>query len=98
MSVINDRLGKQAAVVSKDIQAMGGIIKDAAQKTLGQLRDNASERYEQGRGGVQNAMATSGRFVRDRPIQSVLVAGLIGLLLGRFWQLRFHDDSGPIKE
>jgi len=43
------RLGKQARKVTDDLQELGGIAGDAAREKLGQLRDNASDYYEEKR-------------------------------------------------
>ncbi len=58
MSTTNERLGQQAMEVTKDLQEMGGIVRDAAQEKLGQLRTNVSEQYEQGRDKVYSVERT----------------------------------------
>jgi len=86
MSTTSDRLGKQAVEVTKDLQEMGGIVRDAAQEKLGQVRENASEYYEQGRDKVHDVVCTFEQFVRQQPFKSVLIAAGVGWLLGRFWR------------
>jgi ElaB/YqjD/DUF883 family membrane-anchored ribosome-binding protein len=88
MSTTRDRLGAQAQEVSKDLKEMGGIVRDAAQEKLGQVRENANEYYEQGRDKVHGAMSNFEHYVRERPVRSVLIAAGIGLLFGRFWMRR----------
>ena len=83
-----DRLRKQAKEVTKDLQEMGGAARDAALEKLGQLCANASEYYEQGRGQAENVERTVERFIRARPLGSVLIAAGVGLLFGRFWMRR----------
>jgi ElaB/YqjD/DUF883 family membrane-anchored ribosome-binding protein len=82
------RLRKQATAVSKDLQAMGGTARDAAQEKLGQLRDNASEYFEQGRDKAHQVERTLAQFILDQPLKSILIAAGVGLLLGRFWMRR----------
>ena len=86
MSTTSDRLGKQAGEVTKDLQEMGGIVRDAAQEKLGQVRENASEYFEQGRDKVHDVVGTFEQFVRQQPFKSVLIAAGVGWLLGRFWK------------
>jgi len=86
MSTTKDRLGKQAVEVTKDLQEMGGIVRDAAQEKLGQVRESASEYYEQGRDKVHDVVRTFEQFVRQQPFKSVLIATGVGWLLGRFWR------------
>ena len=86
MSTTSDRLGKQAVEVTKDLQEMGGIVRDAAQEKLGQVRENAAEYYEQGRDKVHNVVCAFEQFVRQQPFKSLLIAAGVGWLLGRFWR------------
>ena len=88
MSITSDRLGDKANAVSNDPKEMGGIVRDAAQEKLGQVRENATEYYEQGRDKVHGAASTFEQYVRERPVKSVLIAAGIGLLFGRFWMRR----------
>ena len=85
MSTTSDRLGDQAMVVTKDIQELGGIARDAAQEKLGQLREQASGYYQQGQDQVQGVVRAFEESVRQRPLKSVLIAAGVGLLLGRLW-------------
>jgi ElaB/YqjD/DUF883 family membrane-anchored ribosome-binding protein len=84
MPTTNDRLSQQAMEVSTDLKEMGGIVKDAAQETFGQLRSNVSEHYEEGRDKVLSLERTAEQYLRQRPFMSVLVAAGIGLLVGRY--------------
>ena len=84
MSDTGDRLGAQAKEVSNDIKEMGHILKDAAQQTIGQVRENATAFYEQRRDRVQSIGSKFTQYVRDRPVKSLLIAAGVGLLLGRF--------------
>jgi ElaB/YqjD/DUF883 family membrane-anchored ribosome-binding protein len=82
------RLRKQARKVSNDLQAMGGTARDVANEGIGQLGENASELYDEGREKAHQMKRTLEQFISDQPLKSVLVAGGVGLLLGRFWMRR----------
>ena len=86
MSTTSDQLGKQAMEVTKDLQKMGGIVRDAAQEKLGQVRENATEYYEQGRDKVHDLVGSVEQFVQQQPFKSVMIAAGVGWLLGRFWR------------
>ena len=88
MSTTSDRLGVQAKEVSNDLKEVGAIVRDAAQEKLGQVRENATEYYEQGRDNVHGVLCNFEQYVRARPVKSVLIAAGIGLLFGRFWMRR----------
>ena len=82
MTTANDRLGKQATKVKKDLEQIGGTAKDIAEDQLEQVGEKASEYYEQGRDRVHGVACACEQFIRDRPLRSVLVAVGIGWLLG----------------
>lgn len=86
MSTTSERLAKQAVEVKKDLQEMGGMVRDAAQEQFGQARENASEYFEQGRDKVHDVVGSFEQFVRQQPFKTVLIAAGVGWLLGRFWK------------
>lgn len=88
MSRTSDRLAAQAHEVSDDLKEMGGIVRDAAQEKLGQVRENASDYYLQGLDKVHGVSSNFEQYVRERPVKSLLIAAGIGLLFGRFWMRR----------
>ena len=88
MSTTGNRLGKQAKEVKKDLEEMGGTVRDAAQEKLGEVGEKAAEYYEQGRDKVHGIACACEQFLGERPLRSVLIAAGIGWLLGRFWKRR----------
>ena len=84
----SDRLVKQARKLTEDLQELRGIAGDAAQEKVGQLRDNASDGYEEGREKVHQVKRTFEQFIREQPLKSILIAAGVGLVLGRFWMRR----------
>ena len=88
MSTANERLGKQAKHVKKDLREVRGTVRDAAQETVGEFGEAAAEYFEQGRDKVHGVACACEQFVRERPLSSVLMAAGVGWLLGRFWKRR----------
>lgn len=86
MSTTSDQLGKQAREVTKDLREMGNIARDAVQEKVAQVREDASEYYDQGLDNVRDVARSVEQFLRERPFQSVLIAAGIGWLLGRLWK------------
>jgi ElaB/YqjD/DUF883 family membrane-anchored ribosome-binding protein len=82
------RLRAKSKELSSDLKEMADIAKDAAQEQLERVRENATEWYEQRRGKVRGAACDVEKYVRDRPLKSVLIAAGAGLLFGRFWNRR----------
>jgi len=83
-----DRMRSQAQKVKSDLQEMGSIAGDVVQENLGQVRDTASEYFERQRDEVHRVEQTLASHIKDRPIQSILIAAGVGLFLGRFWPRR----------
>lgn len=86
MSNTRDRIGKQAEEVTKDLEKMGGIVRDAAEEKFAQMRDQTAEYYEHGQDKVRSAVCAFEQFVQQQPFKTVLVAAGVGWLLGRFWK------------
>jgi ElaB/YqjD/DUF883 family membrane-anchored ribosome-binding protein len=74
--------------VAKEVEVMGEMAAGTAQAKLEQIRDDASEYYEQGREQARGVQRTFEQFIRDKPVKSVLIAAGVGLLFGRFWMRR----------
>lgn len=88
MPTTRNRVGKQAKKVTQDLQDMNDAVKDVAQEELAQMRETATECYEQGRAKVLDAKRTVGQFIGELPIKSVLAGVGAGILLGTFWTIR----------
>jgi len=82
------RIREQARVVTKDVQELGGVVRDVAQEKLGELREGAVEYYELARGKARHAEDAVAQFIGRRPIASLLIGLGVGLLVGRFWPRR----------
>jgi len=88
MSTTSHQPEKQANEVIEDLQAMGAAVRNGAHEKLGQLRGSASEYCEQGLGKLRHAKHNAGQFVAGLPIKSVLIAAVVGFLLGCLWPRR----------
>lgn len=87
MSTTSD-LGKQALEVKQDLQGMGETVRDAAQEKLAHIGERASAYCEQGREKAHGVACACEQYLRERPLQSVLMAAGIGWLFGRFGKRR----------
>lgn len=84
----SDRLREQVSAVTEDIQGMGVIARDAVQEGLEHMQENASEFYDQGRDTARKAARSLEQYIAGQPLMSILIAGGLGLLVGRFWRRR----------
>jgi ElaB/YqjD/DUF883 family membrane-anchored ribosome-binding protein len=57
-----------------------------AQEVIRQAGDIASEYYEQGQKAVAHMENTLEQSIRDRPLQSILIAAGVGMLMGLLWR------------
>jgi ElaB/YqjD/DUF883 family membrane-anchored ribosome-binding protein len=65
--------------VKETVQDMGTQAKETIQAAGAQV-------YEQGRASLQDLNQTLEAQIRERPLQALLVAGGIGMLLGLLWR------------
>ena len=88
MSTTSEQLGQQAKEVTEDLQRMGETVRDAAQEKIEHVGEKASAFCTQRQEKVRGAACVCEQFVRQRPLQSVLIAIGVGWLLGRLWKYR----------
>ena len=87
--------------VKETAQDVGTYVKETAQNIGTQVKETAqdmgtqakeamqaagTQAYEQGRESLQSLNRTIEGQIRQRPLQALLVAGGIGVLLGFLWQ------------
>ena len=76
--------------VKETAQDMGTYVKETAQNMGTQAKETVqaagTQVYEQGRESLQGLNRTIEGQIRQRPLQALLVAGGIGVLLGFLWQ------------
>lgn len=90
-------LGDAAAQVGQNLRDMGTQVRDMAADKYGQVREQATERYsqlrdqatdyyEQGRQRATNWEQGVESYIHEKPIQAVLMAAGVGVLLGLLWK------------
>ena len=76
--------------VKETVQDMGTYVKETVQDMGTQAKETmqaaGTQVYEQGRESLQDLNRTIEGQIRQRPLQALLVAGGIGVLLGFLWQ------------
>jgi len=75
-----------ASQVTQSLRDAGSQVRDAATEKVGQLRDQANEYYEQGKQRAQEWEQGVEDYIREKPIQSLLIAAGVGMLLGVLWK------------
>ena len=65
---------------------MGTQARDVATERYNQLRDQAQNYYEQGRQRATDLEHSLESYVQEKPIQAVMIAAGVGVLLGLLWK------------
>ena len=80
------QIKETAQQVQQNLREMGGQVKDVATQQYEHLRDQATEYYEQGRQRAQEMEQNLEQYVQEKPIQALLIAAGVGMLLGILWK------------
>ncbi len=71
-----------------DFEDTVGRAKDVAQEKLQKMGETASEYYHQGLEKARGWEQGLESYVREKPVQSILIAAGVGLLFGFLWTRR----------
>jgi ElaB/YqjD/DUF883 family membrane-anchored ribosome-binding protein len=79
---MRERVSQTRDQVSEHAREVGAQAKELGDVAI----DTASEYYKQGREMMREWESTLETKLREKPVQSLLIAGGIGLLLGLIWR------------
>ena len=79
---------QKAAALGHDVQELGPITKEVARDAAGLLGDNAAGYYREGMKTAQKWGEGLEEKIRQKPVQSLLIATGVGLLLGALLRRR----------
>jgi ElaB/YqjD/DUF883 family membrane-anchored ribosome-binding protein len=80
------QIKEKASEIGKNLRDLGSTARDAAQGEYDNLKNQAGEYYEQGRQQAVQWENQVESYVHDKPIQSLLIAAGVGLILGVLWK------------
>lgn len=75
-----------ASQVGQNLRELGGQVRDVASQKYEELRGSATDYYQQGRERAQEWEHNIEDYVREKPLQAVLMAAGVGVLLGLLWK------------
>jgi ElaB/YqjD/DUF883 family membrane-anchored ribosome-binding protein len=81
-----DQLKDKASEIGQNIRELGSTAREAAQGEYENLKNQAGEYYEQGRQQAVQWENQVESYVHEKPIQSLLIAAGVGLILGVLWK------------
>ena len=79
-------LVEKASNVGQNLRDMGQHARDVATDKYEQLRDQAQDYYEQGRDKAVEWEQSLEHFVHEKPLQAMLMAAGVGVVLGLLWK------------
>ena len=77
---------ESAEQVQQGLRDMGSHAREAAAEQYKNIRDQARDMYDEGRERAMEWEHSLERYVQEKPIQSLLIAAGVGLLLGMLWK------------
>jgi len=80
------QLRETAQQVQENLRNLGSQVRDTATQQYGQLRDQATQYYEQGRQRATEMEQSLEQYVQEKPIQALMIAAGVGMLLGVLWK------------
>jgi ElaB/YqjD/DUF883 family membrane-anchored ribosome-binding protein len=78
----------EGSAVLDGLQNATDAVRQAAADSIDAVRETASEFIEQGRAKAEEVGESVGTNVREQPVKSVLIAAVIGFLLGMLFLRR----------
>ena len=81
-----DKAQEVGTQIRDTAQEVGTQIRDRAQEMGAQAQQAVGEYYEQGRESLREMNKSMEEKIREKPLQALLVAGGVGLLLGLLWR------------
>lgn len=79
-------MADQAQQAGQNLRDLGGQVRDAAREKYQQLSDQAQEYYQQGRQKAQEWEEGLESYIQEKPLQAVLIAAGVGVLIGLLWK------------
>ncbi len=82
----SDTMRDTAAQVKDNLRDLGGQARTAVTEQYDHLRQQATDYYDQGRARAEQFEQNLEQYVQEKPIQSLLIAAGVGMLLGVLWK------------
>lgn len=79
-------ISQSAAQVGENLRNLGSQVRDQATQQYDQLRSQATDYYDQGRQRAMEMEQNLEQYVQEKPIQALLMAAGVGMLLGILWK------------
>ena len=78
----------KAAEVTQNLQDFGSHVSEAAHQKYGEVKDRAADYYNRSKETAQEWEQSLESYVQEKPLQAVLIAAGVGLIVGLIWRRR----------
>jgi ElaB/YqjD/DUF883 family membrane-anchored ribosome-binding protein len=86
LSQTGEQIRDTARQVKENVSALGSQMRDVASEKFGELKGQAAEYYRQGKIRARAFEEDVVDYIREKPVQSILIAAGVGLVLGVFFR------------
>jgi ElaB/YqjD/DUF883 family membrane-anchored ribosome-binding protein len=78
--------GQAVDQATDKLRDLGGQVRDAATDKYNEARDTAKHYMDEGRAAAEEWEQSIEGYVQNKPLQAVLIAAGVGLLVGLLWK------------
>jgi len=82
------KVREKAAEVSQNLRDIGSQVRDTAEQKYGEVKNRAADYYNRSKETAQELEQSLESYVQEKPLQAVLIAAGVGLILGLIWRRR----------
>lgn len=79
-------LREKAGELREDLRDMATLAAGAGREQVQKVRDAATDKYDEAKGRVINWEQLLETYVRERPLKSLVIAAVVGMLFANFWR------------
>jgi ElaB/YqjD/DUF883 family membrane-anchored ribosome-binding protein len=83
---VANKVRDKAAEVTQNLRDIGNQVSETAQQKYGEAKDRATDYYNKSRETAQEWEQSLESYVQEKPLQAVLIAAGVGLILGLIWR------------
>lgn len=77
-----DAMADKTAEVKNNLGDLGAMAVDVAKDHVAQVKETASDLYEQGTKKAKSMQKDAETYIKNEPIKTVLIAGAVGVVIG----------------
>ncbi len=88
LAVLRDDISKISSTINDLLRQQADVTSDQVKSAIGSARDTIASSAHEASAGVRSASADIERAIERNPITAVLIAAIVGLVLGNYSRSR----------